>query len=407
MGAPGFALADTLKVRVEDAGGSPRQGVTVTWQVRAGGGSIAPIADTTDANGVAAAIWTLGGTPGPNELRASSSDESSVTFRATGDVFRVDRLASDWRLACGLVSGDLWCWGRYFWANSAPASIYAPHWDNFSPGLVDDTHDFVDLAVSARFVCALDQVGAVWCASATDPQVAQVAGLPPIRGLVGRGWGPSRFCGLAVADSTAWCWWTGTGTTVAPAQVPGSPAFVRLWSDFSTSCGLLADSTAACWGAGPLGNGSEDSSSTPVAVNGGHKFVELGVGSWVSCGRTPTFEAWCWGRRFAGALPLILEPARVASNASVLGVESYYIMVLGAATGLTRGTFADFFPAPATGLSGVPVDRFANNGVSCVQSAGGGVHCTEEMWNGWTGVYYEIYHPVPPVRSLPLTVLRQ
>jgi hypothetical protein len=403
VGAPGFALADTLKVRLADEAGHPRRGATVTWAVRSGGGSVAPVSDTTDANGIAAAIWTLGGTPGPNELRASGPDDSSVTFRATGDVFHVDRLASDWRLACGLVSGDLWCWGRYFWGNSPPASIYENRWDNFSPGLVDDAHDFVDLAVSAWFVCALDQAGAVWCASETEPQVAQVPGLPPIRGLVGRGWGPTRFCGIAVADSTAWCWWSGAGSPVAPAQVPGSPAFVRLWSDFRTSCGLLADSTAACWGTGPLGNGSEDSSSTPVAVNGGHKFVELGVGDAFACGRTAASDLWCWGRAYGIPHPPILEPDLTLLRPQAIGLESYYLMGVGAVSGLSRWSGASLVPDPAAGLSGVAVERFPDNGNSCVLSAGGGVYCSEEMWNGWTGVYYEIYHPVPPVRTFAPT----
>lgn len=411
VGGPGFALADTLKVRLADDAGQPRQGAIVTWEVRSGGGRVSPIADTTDADGIAAAIWTLGSTPGPNEVRASSVGQSYVTFQATGDVFRVDRLSSDWRLGCGLVSGALWCWGRYFWANSAPASIYENHewplntWAIVSPGLVDDTHNFVDLAVTANVVCAVDHQEAVWCASEATPQVTQVTGLPPIRDLVGRGWGPARFCGIAVADSTAWCWWTTGG---GPVQLSSSPAFRRIWMDFSTTCGLRADSTAVCWGVGPLGDGSEDSSATPVSVSGGHKFAEMGVGNRLICGRTAGFEVWCWGRPGGGSpLPVIVVPTLVATGSNEIGVEDEYLMMIGSTSGLTRWVGATMVSQPAVGLSGVQVEQLPGNGISCLRATDGAVYCNEEMWNGWTGIYYDIYHPVPPLRSMRLTAVRR
>lgn len=404
VGAPGFPLADTLKVRLVDPSGTPRSGVEVSWEVREGGGNIAPAAEATDADGLVAAVWTLGDRPGMNRVRATTFAGASVDFQAMGEVFRVDRLASDWRFACGLVDGALWCWGRYFWANNAPASIYGDLWDDFSPGLVDDTHDFIELAVTANFVCALDQQLAVWCASEAVPQVAQVAGLPPIRGLVGRGWGPARFCGIAVSDSTAWCWPSGG----VPAQVPGSPAFARLWTDFTTSCGLRADSTAACWGTGPLGNGSTDSSFSPVSVSGGHRFVELGVGNELTCGRTAGGAVWCWGRTWDGdPLPFFVVPTQVATGAVLLGVEDDFVMTKGMITGLRSWRSADLFAQSLSGLAGVPVQRFGSNGISCVHLAGGEVYCSEEMWNGWTGSYYDIYHPVPPVRQVALTSARR
>jgi hypothetical protein len=46
---------------VADAFGNPVPGVTVTWAVTSGGGSIDPTANTTDADGEAAAAWTIGG----------------------------------------------------------------------------------------------------------------------------------------------------------------------------------------------------------------------------------------------------------------------------------------------------------------------------------------------------------
>ncbi|MEX1998912.1 MAG: Ig-like domain-containing protein [Gemmatimonadales bacterium] len=63
-------LPDSLRVRVADAFGNPVTGVNVTWAVTSGGGSIDPTANTTDADGEAAASWTLGGL-GPQTATAT------------------------------------------------------------------------------------------------------------------------------------------------------------------------------------------------------------------------------------------------------------------------------------------------------------------------------------------------
>lgn len=73
-------------VRVVDEGGRPRPGVPVRFQVRAGGGSVAPDTETTNALGEAATEWTLGPISGANEFEASVEGEAgaAVTFTATG-----------------------------------------------------------------------------------------------------------------------------------------------------------------------------------------------------------------------------------------------------------------------------------------------------------------------------------
>lgn len=401
-GAPGAALADTLKVRLATADGTPRSGVRVFWQVRLGSGSLQPIADTTDAEGVAMAIWTLGLELGPNEARASTLDESAVTFAANGEAFRVDRLAADWRIACGLVSGALWCWGQYFWANAPPVSVYesgTPYyrWENVSPALVDDSHEFTDVAVSTDVVCARDVQAIVWCASAGSPVPTQVAGLPPIQGgLVGRG--QSEFCGIAEGDLSAWCWSAG----VPPAQIPGSPAFLRIWLSASprVACGIVTDGSTACWGDGKLGNGTADSSSTPVPVSGAHQFVELGLARHSSCGRTSLGEIWCWD----GSEMLV--PTFTRGGATLLAAGDWWVITEGVGADLERWYGPTFSPEPPVGLSEVPVRDFGTQGIACARLAGGEVYCNEEMWNRQSGLYYHIYHAVPPAyRSPPSTRL--
>ena len=70
----GSTLPMNPSVIVTDGGGAPVQGVSVTFAVASGGGSITgPSPATTDVNGIAApASWTLGPAPGKNTLTATS-----------------------------------------------------------------------------------------------------------------------------------------------------------------------------------------------------------------------------------------------------------------------------------------------------------------------------------------------
>lgn len=84
------ALANPLVVRATDAYGNAVGGVGITWQVSGGGGTITPPVNTTDAQGLAQASWTLGATPGANTATATGSggaltgvSGATLTFGAT------------------------------------------------------------------------------------------------------------------------------------------------------------------------------------------------------------------------------------------------------------------------------------------------------------------------------------
>ncbi|HET9947685.1 MAG TPA: hypothetical protein VFQ22_02050, partial [Longimicrobiales bacterium] len=70
-------------VRVVDAGATGVEGVTVTWTVTEGGGSVTPTS-VTDASGVATAVRVLGTVPGAHAAAASVGGLAPVTF--TGNV---------------------------------------------------------------------------------------------------------------------------------------------------------------------------------------------------------------------------------------------------------------------------------------------------------------------------------
>ncbi len=83
----GTAVAVVPSVRVTDVHGNPVAGVTVTFAVASGGGSVTGATATTGASGIAAVgSWTLGTIAGANTLTATSAglSGSPLTFTATG-----------------------------------------------------------------------------------------------------------------------------------------------------------------------------------------------------------------------------------------------------------------------------------------------------------------------------------
>ena len=83
------AVGAPPSVLVRDASGAPVAGVTVTFAVTGGGGTVLPVVPVaTDASGIATVgSWTLGGTPGANTLSATATGSgiagNPVLFAAT------------------------------------------------------------------------------------------------------------------------------------------------------------------------------------------------------------------------------------------------------------------------------------------------------------------------------------
>ena len=87
----GTPVAPPPSVKVSDATGSPVSNVAVTFQVTGGGGSVTPASATTNATGVATVTtWTLGSTPGANQLTATVAGTditgNPAVFTGTGVV---------------------------------------------------------------------------------------------------------------------------------------------------------------------------------------------------------------------------------------------------------------------------------------------------------------------------------
>ena len=88
QGTPGSALANPYVIEVRDQYDNPLQGVEVTFSVTAGngtlGGRFTLEKATTDADGRAQAVLTLGPDPGTNTVEATVPGVELVTFSAVG-----------------------------------------------------------------------------------------------------------------------------------------------------------------------------------------------------------------------------------------------------------------------------------------------------------------------------------
>jgi len=83
-GAEGTVLLP-LVVEVRNNSNVGQQGVTVTWQVTSGGGSLDATTTTTDQSGQARVNWTMGPGPGTQSVQAASvaTNPGTVDFSAT------------------------------------------------------------------------------------------------------------------------------------------------------------------------------------------------------------------------------------------------------------------------------------------------------------------------------------
>ena len=101
QGAPGVALTQPLVVAVRDQYGDPLPEATVAFTVTAGEGQLsgrfAVEHTTTDANGRAELVLTLGPQPGPNIVGVSLGGHEVVTFTAQGVGTAVAELEGDYR----------------------------------------------------------------------------------------------------------------------------------------------------------------------------------------------------------------------------------------------------------------------------------------------------------------------
>jgi len=83
-GVVGSTLTNPLVVKVSDQYGNGVSGVTVSFAVTSGGGTVSAASAITASNGQAQVSWVLGSTAGANTVQASAGALIPVVFTATG-----------------------------------------------------------------------------------------------------------------------------------------------------------------------------------------------------------------------------------------------------------------------------------------------------------------------------------
>jgi len=86
VGAAGSALAESLAVIVRDQAGDPLPGVTVTFGVTGGGGSVSPSSRQTDASGIAKTRRTLGPNAGTQTATGTTGSLVPAQFSAVAQI---------------------------------------------------------------------------------------------------------------------------------------------------------------------------------------------------------------------------------------------------------------------------------------------------------------------------------
>ena len=185
---------------------------------------------------------------------------SAVTAMAVGDGF-----------SCAVVLGGAKCWGY----NSVGQLGIGSKDSAWTPVEVSGLASGVsDIVAGSEHACALLSNGAVKC------------------------WGRNNFGQLGIGSND---------DKLTPTAVTGlSVKVLAIKAASATTCVLLTGGAVKCWGAGnggALGNGANDSSTTPVSVSGLSSGVTaIGGGSSNFCAILSGGALQCWGSGAYGKL---------------------------------------------------------------------------------------------------------
>ena len=117
--------------------------------------------------------------------------------------------------------------------------------------------------------------------------------------------GGGHACGLT-GGGEAYCWGAngsgqlGTNDTImhtTPTPVVGGLTFKSIAAGTTFSCGVTTTGTAYCWGANntyQLGNGGQINSKVPVPVSGAYSFETVSTSQGAACA-VGASGAYCWG----------------------------------------------------------------------------------------------------------------
>lgn len=281
------------------------------------------------------------------QLGDGGTSERRVPVAVTGLTESVIAIAAGGAHTCTLLqSGGVACWG----SNSAGQLGNGANLDQLTPVAVTGLAGSVSaLTAGGAHTCALLQSGAIQCwGNNADGQLGDgsltsrntpvsVSGLATTATSVAAG--ADHTCAILV-DGSVQCWGDnargqlGDGsredrpTPVAVREL--SDPIVKVAAGQLHTCALAADGDLYCWGTnnrGQLGNGTLDSSRTPLRVAGTPgDAADLGAGADHACAIFKSGAVYCWGSNRARQLgldapgiatvPRFIQPAATANGAA-------------------------------------------------------------------------------------------
>src|ERR1051325_820410 len=238
----GTTLPQALTVRAQDQSNQPIKGVTVIWQVTAGGGSVSPSQSTTGSDGLASTTLQLGSAAGTNTVTATFSGGQPVVFSATalplsgpgGTSPNVNyaSISAGGRSTCGITTDNvLFCWGYNGEGElgiGAAASGSGPVYAYPQPSAATGKLTFRQTVSSLYHACGITLAGVGYCWGVN------------IDGRLGTG---------AVSP-----------VVDAPVQVVTPTSFQSITVGRVHTCGLSFSNRVFCWGYssdGELGIGKQ------------------------------------------------------------------------------------------------------------------------------------------------------
>lgn len=307
-------------VKVLDAFDNPVPGVTVSFAVASGGGSMIGPTPVTDAAGVArVGAWTLGYVGGANTATASRAGTPSVTFTATGLDYKVDVIEAGDDHSCAIVAGGAaYCWGL----NATGQIGDGGGTDDSLPTKVLGGLTFTAISSGSDNTCGLVGSGEAYCwgdnAAGQLGDGTATSSAVPVKVLGGHLFasievGQAHVCALTPAGE-AYCWGDngngrlGDNTTVdrpTPTLVAGAHTFTMISAGFTHTCGLRNDGVVLCWGqgaSGRIGDGGNADRRVPTPVAGSTTYTAVSAGGFFTCGLAVGGAAECWGQGNNGAI---------------------------------------------------------------------------------------------------------
>jgi alpha-tubulin suppressor-like RCC1 family protein len=384
-------LTTPFVVRVQDQSGGPVGGVTVTWEVTAGGGSVSPTQSVTGADGLASTTLHLGSSAGANTVSASFGSGTPVVFSAiatsvggpgtASPLVNYSSISAGGRSSCGVTTDNvLFCWGYNGEGQlgiGAASGGAGPVFAYPQPTAAAGSLTFKQTVASLYHACAVTLSGVGYCWGVNIDGRLGTGGFSAPVNTPGQVVTPTSFqsisvgrvhtCGLSFSNRV-FCWgYSSDGELGIGKQAPivdslgnvtPAPDFTGIPTEADSggvlglryqavaagglhTCAIttpLFGSVAFCWGDnqnGELGNGSIGVSNTyftpnAVARNDIH-FMAITAGYTHTCGLDTSGIPYCWGGNASGQLGTGGGGAAVSLPTAVSGGLSFAAISAGMA----------------------------------------------------------------------------